>query len=109
MKKILTFLLLCNTSLFAQVGINTNNPNLHSNLDVNSNNGTKGIMLPKITAAQVTTLANSLTTVDKGLAFYSIDTNCFLTWEGTEFSKICEQSFVYFRLYKIINCRNLSI
>ncbi|MFV0531309.1 MAG: hypothetical protein ACK5MD_07695 [Flavobacteriales bacterium] len=80
----------------AQVGIGTDTPNVHSNLDIDSKDGTKGVMLPKITNTQKATLISSLGADDEGLSFYNVDSDCIITWKGTEFSEVCEQGKAVF-------------
>jgi uncharacterized protein (TIGR02145 family) len=84
-----TFILGC-FGLYAQVGIGTQTPQTNSILDITSS--TKGVLLPRMTTAQRTTLGTALTTTpdvkDKGMQVYDTDTNSFWYWDGTIWAEI---------------------
>lgn len=104
----LLFLLILFTfriSTFGQVGINTETPNINSSLDIHSQNGTKGVMLPRITTVQENTLNASLNAGDEGIAFYNTDTDCIITWNGTVFKSLCERGTAGYT----VNCASSSI
>ncbi len=71
--------------LNAQVGIGTQTPQTNSMLDVTST--TKGLLFPRMTTAQRTTLGTALTTTpdvkDKGMQVYDTTTNSIWYWDGT--------------------------
>lgn len=69
-------------SLFAQVGVNTENPNALTELDIrNLVNGTdtipKGIMIPRMTEAQRDLIDVSNVTTANSLLIYNIDEDCY--------------------------------
>ena len=86
MKKIFTILLMALGSMLAmqrldaQVGIGTNAPSANAMLDVTS--ATKGILLPRLTAAQQTTLAATLTAAQAGMMVTDATTGKPIIWTG---------------------------
>ena len=87
MKKIITplFLLLVATlsllGVSAQTGIGTTTPNSQAILDITSTQ--KGLLLPRLTAAQQTTLAGTLTSAQTGMLVRDSITGKVLCWGGT--------------------------
>ncbi|PXV69028.1 hypothetical protein CLV62_101297 [Dysgonomonas alginatilytica] len=70
------------SSLFAQVGVNTENPNVLTELDVrNIVNGSdtipKGIMIPRMTEVQRNEIDVSNVTTANSLMIYNIDEDCY--------------------------------
>ncbi|AXB58256.1 hypothetical protein HYN86_17315 [Flavobacterium fluviale] len=59
----------------------------HATLEILSNNGTKGMMPPRATTAQITAMESGLTEDSKGLVIYDTDQNCLKTWLGTTWSQ----------------------
>lgn len=88
MRKIYCFLIVVLTSIAhysnAQnnVGIGTPTPDPNAILHVESNS--KGVLLPKLDAAERTTLGAALNTTNKGLLVFGPDTNQFWYWDGTQ-------------------------
>ncbi|MFC6269323.1 hypothetical protein [Frigoriflavimonas asaccharolytica] len=82
MKKIFLLIFISIFSFdFAQVGnvgINTSSPHSSSVLDVNSSS--KGLLLPRLTSAAISTLS---ATAAEGLVVYDKDKKLFLGWDGT--------------------------
>ena len=64
------------------VGIGTPTPDPNAILHVESNS--KGVLLPKLDAAERTTLGAALNTTNKGLLVFGPDTNQFWYWDGTQ-------------------------
>ena len=75
--------------LNAQVGIGTVTPQTNSMLDVTST--TKGVLLPRLTTAERTTLGTTLTATpdvkDKGMQVFDTETNSFWYWNGTTWAE----------------------
>ncbi len=70
---------------FAQnVGINTTTPNPQAALDVESTD--KGVLLPRLTTAQRTTLGSSLGLTHESLLVFDKDDAQFYFWDGTTWS-----------------------
>lgn len=67
--------------LFAQVGINTTNPDLSAALDIKST--TQGLLMPRMTEAQ----RDAIVAPAPGLFIYNLDVNCFQFYKGTSWSK----------------------
>jgi len=91
MKKLLTLLLLTIAlHINAQVAINTSGsaPNSNAMLDISSN--TKGVLIPRFTTTERTTL--SLTSTEDGLTVYDTDTKSFWYWDGTAWVEIISSS-----------------
>jgi Head domain of trimeric autotransporter adhesin len=84
MKKLLQILvLIIGVNTFAQVGINTTTPDASSMLDISATD--KGILIPRMTAAQKTAIATPAT----GLMIYQTDgTSGFYYFNGTFWSSI---------------------
>jgi len=86
MKKTITplFLLLVTTlsllSASAQTGIGTTTPNSQAILDITSTQ--KGLLLPRLTAAQQSTLASTLTSAQTGMLVRDSITGKALCWGG---------------------------
>jgi microcystin-dependent protein len=87
MKKIFTFFFLCWLAVFgwsgllAQTGIGTTTPDPQSILDIVSTQ--KGLLLPRLTAAQQTTLAGILSSGETGMLIRDSVTGKVLCWAGT--------------------------
>jgi microcystin-dependent protein len=89
MRKIFTyiafFLPLCIalSPVFAQtsIGMGTTTPDSHAVLDISST--TKGVLFPRLTTAQQTTLAGSLSAAEKGMMVTDSATGHLVVWTGT--------------------------
>ncbi len=68
------------------VGINTTTPNPQAALDVESTD--KGVLIPRLTTAQRTTLGATLGIVDESLLVYDKDETQFYFWDGAAWSTI---------------------
>lgn len=84
MKKILLFLMFCilANTMYSQIGINTESPNILTELDVrNLINGTdtipKGIMIPRMTEAQRDQINVTDASVTNSLMIYNITEDCY--------------------------------
>lgn len=83
-RKLLTFaLIIMYCSIFSQVGINTVSPHPSSVLEVNSD--TKGLLLPRITTAAVTTLSG---TASEGLIVFDKEKKTFMGWDGSKWQNL---------------------
>lgn len=88
MKKNYAVLVICSIllSLAASaqnnVGIGIANPDPNAILHVESNS--KGVLIPKLDAAERTTLGAVLNTTNQGLLVFGPDTNQFWYWDGTQ-------------------------
>lgn len=75
---------------FSQIGIGTAEPSLQSSLDIRATD--KGLLIPRLTTAQRTTLGTSLTTAansnNKGMQVFDTDLNLNWFWNGTAWKKI---------------------
>ncbi|GAA5097893.1 hypothetical protein GCM10023210_33400 [Chryseobacterium ginsengisoli] len=76
--------------VFAQVGINTPNPNMKSTLDIISKNNNSGVLFPRLTTAQRDAINPGTTdaAVD-GLWIYNTDTKCYDFWNRAQWISIC--------------------
>ncbi|MBN2778240.1 MAG: hypothetical protein JXR36_11390 [Bacteroidales bacterium] len=84
-KRFFTIFIFCNLltlSMFAQVGINTTSPNNNSILDLDSNN--KGLLIPRLTKAEMSALDATLTLTDAGMLVYCTELNLFCYYNGTD-------------------------
>jgi microcystin-dependent protein len=87
MKKVFTFSFLCWLAVFgwsgllAQTGIGTTTPDAQSILDIVSTQ--KGLLLPRLTTAQQTTLAGILKSGETGMLIRDSVTGKVLCWTGT--------------------------
>ena len=90
MKKLaIIFLLLMSKNLFSQnVGIGTNTPNPNAIVDVFATD--KGILIPRLTAAQ--RLAIPVVATDEALLVYDTDSNYFFFWNATSWVPIPNQA-----------------
>ncbi len=83
--------LLVPASVNAQVTIGSGKvPENFSVLELdNPNNKLRGLRLPRLTAANITALENSISENPdaKGLRVYNMDENCVWTWDGTAWIK----------------------
>ena len=84
MKKITLIALMLFTALgYAQVGINTNNPDASSALEIESTTG--GILIPRLTETQ----RDDITSPATGLMIYQTNgTSGFYFWDGSAWTKI---------------------
>ena len=73
MKKILLLFLLVSGSLFAQVGIGTENPNPSSQLDIQSSD--RGILIPRIALTSITDQTSITAGNVESLLVYNSTTN----------------------------------
>lgn len=75
--------------VFSQVGINTNNPNAKSALDVVSKGNNSGVLIPRLTTAQRNAI--NTTSAEDGLTIYNVDDKCFNYWQGAsqEWNSVC--------------------
>ncbi len=64
------------------VGIGTPNPDPYALLHLQSNS--KGLLIPKLDAAERTSLGGSLNMTNQGLLVFGPDTNQFWYWDGTQ-------------------------
>jgi len=85
MKNLFVTLLLCLPFLFLNaqqnVGIGTAAPNSNALLDVVSS--TKGVLFPRLTTTERTTLGATLVTTDQGLLVFDNTIGSFHYWDGT--------------------------
>jgi microcystin-dependent protein len=63
------------------IGMGTTNPDSHAVLDISST--TKGVLFPRLTAAEQTTLAGSLGAAQKGMMVTDSATGHLVVWTGT--------------------------
>jgi microcystin-dependent protein len=68
----------------AQIGIGTTTPDPNSILQVSSTS--KGVLIPRLTPAQMTTLATTLTTNETGMLVTNASTGKLMGWTGTAFT-----------------------
>ena len=71
---------------FGQVGIGTTTPDAHSILTIVST--TKGVLPPRLTTAQQTSLAGTLTTAEAGMLVTDASSGNVLGWTGQAFVPI---------------------
>ncbi len=87
--KVFFFLLITLLSVFiskAQVGLGTNSPNARAMLDIRST--TRGVLPPRMTPAQRTTLAASLTKTERGLMVADSVTGRQYYWDSAKWTHI---------------------
>ena len=82
----ITFMTILTTK--AQVAINTTNsaPNNFSMLDVSGSQ--KGILIPRISTDDRTTMAGSMGITEEGLTVYDTDTKSFWFWDGAAWTAL---------------------
>ena len=80
------------TAAFAQVSIGTSPPAANAMLDINST--TKGVLLPRLTPAQLATLAGSLTASEKGMLVTDASTGKAVGWDGGVWTDIANLSAI---------------
>lgn len=102
MKKVILCLFLGVTfSGLSQIGIGTTQPSMQSALDVRSTD--KGLLMPRLTTAQRTTLGTSLTTAadsnNKGMQVFDTETNSIWFWNGTIWDEVADKSFLSINNY----------
>jgi len=71
---------------FGQVGIGTTTPDANSILTISSN--TKGVLPPRLTAAQQATLTSKLAAGEAGMLITDATTGSMLAWTGSAFVPI---------------------
>lgn len=78
-------------TVFSQVGINTETPNMKSTLDIISKNNNTGVLFPRLTTAQRDAINPGTTdaSVD-GLWIYNTDNKCYEFWNLTKWHSLCE-------------------
>ncbi len=74
------------THAVGQVGIGTNTPDPKSILDISST--TKGVLIPRLSAAQQATLATTLTAAQAGMMVMDASTGKLVGWTGTIFTDV---------------------
>lgn len=93
-KVILCLLLGVSFGGFSQVGIGTTEPTSQAALDIRTTD--KGLLMPRLTTAQRTTLGATLTTAtnsnNKGMQVYDTDTNSIWFWNGTTWNEVADKS-----------------
>jgi microcystin-dependent protein len=80
------------SAVFSQVSIGTSPPAANAMLDVNST--TKGVLLPRLSAAQLATLAGSLTASEKGMLVTDVSTGKTVGWDGSAWTDIANLSAI---------------
>jgi hypothetical protein len=58
-------------------------------LEVHSSQGNKGILIPRLTTAQRTSITT--TNADEGLVVYDTDTHSFWVWDGTQWTELSDK------------------
>jgi hypothetical protein len=91
MKVLFTFIFLgiqisAQAQTTGSVGVGTTTPNANAVLDVTST--TKGLLIPRLTSAERTTLTSSLNTTSNGLLIYNTSTLKFNYWDGSQWKDI---------------------
>lgn len=71
-----------------RVGIGTSTPDAKSALDIYATD--KGVLLPRLTTAQATTLGATLNTSHKGLLIFNTTDNRTMFWDGTQWKAVGE-------------------
>lgn len=88
----LAVMFLCADS-FAQVGINTSNPNPKSALDIISKNNNSGVLFPRLTTEQRDAINPSPTDASAdGLWVYNTDNKCYEYWNRSRWVSLCGDS-----------------
>ncbi|MDR2854032.1 MAG: hypothetical protein LBV31_01860 [Prevotellaceae bacterium] len=91
MKKYLFLLMiaLVASTARAQVGINTENPNIHTTLDIVSPNNNQGIMIPRMTETERNQI--NTTAAENSLLVYNTTEDCFNYYSKTagEWQSLC--------------------
>ena len=72
----------------AQVAINTTNsaPNNFSMLDISGSQ--KGILIPRVSTSDRSTMASSMSTTEEGLTVYDTDTQSYWFWDGVNWKAV---------------------
>jgi microcystin-dependent protein len=68
---------------FGQIGIGTNTPDANAVLTISST--LKGVLIPRLTTTQQTTLAGTLTTGETGMLIADATTGRLMVWGGSSF------------------------
>lgn len=91
-KVILCLLLGVSFGGFSQVGIGTTEPTSQAALDIRTTD--KGLLIPRLTTTQRTTLGTSLTTAadsnNKGMQVFDTDTNTNWFWNGSAWVEVID-------------------
>lgn len=91
MKKYLILMLACAATIVAHhtvsaqnknLGVGTTTPNPNAVLDIVSPTNNQGVLFPRLTTAQRTTLAGLLDADDSGLMLYDTDEKALYIWDG---------------------------
>ncbi len=69
-----------NAQTYNNVGIGTLTPNQNAILDVSST--TKGLLTPRMSTTEKTTLGSSMSLTEQGMLVYDTDTQTFWYWDG---------------------------
>lgn len=80
--KTLITLMVISTCSVAQVGIGTDNPNPRSVLDLRSPENNQGLLVPRLTTSQRTSISG-LSLSEKGLLVFDTDDSKFYYWSGS--------------------------
>ncbi len=86
-------LLLVTFTLRAQVAINADGSqaNAHAILDVKSND--KGMLIPRMTTAERTSLGQNLTASEKGMLVFDTETNSLFYWNSAAWTEMAAQNY----------------
>lgn len=83
----ITFYLLISNFAFSQsVGIGHSSPNSNAILDVRSPGNNQGVLFPRLSTAQRTSM--TLATTDESMVVYDTDLNLYMFWDGTVWAPI---------------------
>src|SRR5882757_5878975 len=84
MKKVLfSCILFIQSVTYAQTGIGTTTPDPKAALDISSTQ--KGVLLPRLNAAQLATLKSILTPAEAGMLVTDASTGKLVYWGGSDF------------------------
>lgn len=86
----LLFFLFLSAICFSQIGIGTNAPNNKSIVEIRSTTG--GLILPRLTTGELTTLSNLLSVSQKGMMVTDRATGLPLYWTGSGWSSVANLS-----------------
>jgi len=67
------------------LGVGVAVPNPNAALDVDSPTGNQGMLIPRLTSAQITALGLVLGAADKGMMIYNKETDNLIIWNGAAF------------------------
>lgn len=117
MKKYLRLVLACAVVVVAgntinaqnkNLGVGTTTPNPNAVLDIVSPTNNQGVLFPRLTTAQRTTLAGLLDADDSGLMLYDTDEKAIYIWNGTTW-KNNDASTLHLPLTGTANSNALSL